>query len=412
MLVTRDESAFRAIGLVGGCIAVAAVWLVGRRMHGILTGVIAAIVVASAQPIQISSGFLLDDIPATGLLLLLIAMLWRLMEDERGGWSILWLAPFAALAFYVRYGASVAILAITVTALLIWRRRIAADWAKAVATSGLLIVLLLPHLVFATLTTGAPWGIALLASAGAQSAYPGEALVTYLARLPYLVGPLGAAVAIVGLLTCVVAIVRAVRLRRWDRTARAYSMLLLPATAQIAVLGITILPDGRYIYPATILLIIAGCAGLVRTWRGLVYGKRVLAWLGVGALVTYLLGSVVLVTGVAEMGLSSVWLREGGRYIATHSTDACSVLATDVPQITWYSGCATYSFGDGMHADQDGLLTGEDRWLVVRRDGVSQPVPAIIDQYLSRVLPRSLVLLKDGSGVVRAELYRFAAAGE
>jgi 4-amino-4-deoxy-L-arabinose transferase-like glycosyltransferase len=412
MLVTRNESAFRAIGLLAGCMAVAAVWLVGRRLHGILTGVVAAAVVASAQPIQINSGFLLNDVPATGLLLLLIATLWRVMEDERAGWSILWLAPIAVLAFYVRYGASVAILAIAVTALLVWPRRIAADWPKAVATAGLLVVLVIPHLVFSIMQTGSPWGIALAASGGAHSAYPGEAIVTYLVWLPYrLVGPLGAAVAIVGLLTCVVAIVRALRLRRWDRTARAFSILLVPAAAQIAVLGVTILPVGRYIYLAMILLIIAGCAGLVTAWSRLANGRRLVAWLGTGVLVAYLLGSVALVTGVAERGLSSTWLRDGGRYIAAHSSEGCSVLGSYLPQITWYSGCATYSFGDGTRADRDARLSGEDRWLVVRRDGVFQPATGILDQYLSRVVPGSQVLLKDGSGVVRAALYRFAPAG-
>src|SRR5207244_11681648 len=54
--------------------------------------------------------------------------------------------------------------------------------------------------------------------------------------------------AIIGLFTCVVAIVRAVRMRRWDRSARAYSLLLVPAATQIGVMGITILPVGRYIY--------------------------------------------------------------------------------------------------------------------------------------------------------------------
>jgi 4-amino-4-deoxy-L-arabinose transferase-like glycosyltransferase len=412
MLVTRDESAFRAIGLVAGCMAVVAVWLVGRRLHGILTGVIAAVVVASAQSIQINAGHLLTDVPATGVLLLLIATLWRVMEDERAGWSILWLAPIAALAFYVRYGASVAILAIAVTALLIWRRRIAADWVKAVATAGLLIVLLLPHLILATLRTGTPWGIALLASGGARGAYPGAAMVTYLVWLPYqLVGPLGAAVAIIGLFTCVVAIVRAMKLRQLDRPARAHSLLLVPAAVQIAVMGITILPVGRYIYLGMILLIIAGCAGLVRMWSDLVNGKRLVAWLASGALVAYLLGSVAIIPGVAEKGLAGTWLREGGQYIAAHSSEGCSVLASDVPEITWYSGCAAYGFGTRRAADRDQLLSGRDRWLLVRRDGVFQPAAAILDQYLSRVVPGSRVLLEDGSGVVRAELYRFAAAG-
>ncbi|MDP9251080.1 MAG: glycosyltransferase family 39 protein, partial [Chloroflexota bacterium] len=108
-LVTSNEAAFRAIGLAFGCLTVLAVWLVARRLGGVAAGLVAAVVIASAQPIQINAGFLLNDVPAVGLLALLVAVLWRVMEDDRSGWSMLWIAPIAALSFYVRYGAAVPI---------------------------------------------------------------------------------------------------------------------------------------------------------------------------------------------------------------------------------------------------------------------------------------------------------------
>src|SRR5206468_8643062 len=232
---------------------VGAVWLLGRRLHGPITGLLAAVVVASSQPIQVDAGFLLNDIPAVCILLVLLTALWGEMETKRSGWSMLWLAPIAAVAFYVRYGSMVAILLIAVTAFLIWPRRIAADWRKALATGALLLILLVPHLVFATFQTGSPWGIGLAAIGGARPAYPGEAVVTYLAWLPYyLLGPLGAALAVVGMVTSVSAITRAIQNRAWDRTTRALTLLFVPAIGQVAVLGLTALPQSRYIYLAMI----------------------------------------------------------------------------------------------------------------------------------------------------------------
>jgi hypothetical protein len=412
-LFTSNEAAFRAIGLVFGCLTVLAVWLVARRLGGVAAGLVAGVVIASAQPIQINAGSLLNDVPAVGLLALLVAVLWRVMEDDRSGWSILWIAPIAALSFYVRYGAAVPIALIAATALVVWPRRIAADWPKALATVGLLLLLLLPHLVYATIQTGTPWGIGLLASIGAQAAYPGQAVVTDLAWLPYfLVGPLGAIVAIVGLITWVISITAAIRRRTADRATRALTLLIVPAIGQIAFLGMTILPQARYIYLAMTLLIVAGAIGLAKAWQSLGIARAPVGWLAAGLLGVYLAGSVALVPHVAAARrVADEWLRDGAQFIAAHSTGDCSVLASDVPQITWYSRCAAYAFRNGPAADRDQLLRGHDRWLVIRRDGLFQPAATILDQYLARTLPDSRVLLKDGSRVVRAELYRFAVPG-
>jgi hypothetical protein len=412
-LVSRDESLLRMIGLLFGCLTVGGVWLLGRRLYGPTSGLVAAVVVASAQPIQVDAGFLLNDIPALGVLLFMMAVLWREMEEKRSGWSVLWLAPIAGLAFYVRYGASIPILLIAATSGVIWWRRIASDWPKAMATGALLLLLLMPHLVFATIETGTPWGIGLAASGGARPGYSGEGLVTYLAWLPYhLLGPLGAVLVIIGLVTSVIAITRAIRGRAWDRTTRALTFLLIPALGQIAVLGVSILPQSRYIYFAMVLLVVAGAVGLARGWSALGESRRAVGWLASGLLVAYLVGSVILVPGVVGTQRADVdWIRDGARAIASRSGSDCSVLASDVPQITWYSGCAAYNFGNTAVADRDALVTGSDRWLLVRRDGEFQPAKQILDQYLSRVVPGPPILIRDASGVVRADLYRLATPG-
>jgi 4-amino-4-deoxy-L-arabinose transferase-like glycosyltransferase len=413
MLVTRQEAVFRMIGLGFGCLTIIAVWLLGRRLAGARAGLVAAAIVASATPIQMNAGLLLNDVPSAGLVVLLLWVLWRVMEDPDAGWSMLWLAPVAAAAFYVRYGASVAIALIAVTALVLWPRRLLVDWRRVLATGALLVLLLLPHIVLSVLKYGSPWGIALQADHGAQGAYPGAALVAYAASLPFdLVGPLGAVVAVLGLLGGIALIARAVRQRHANRSTRAIALLLVPAVGQIVVLGIAILPQARYVFLAMILLIVAGSimiAGALGALRGA--RRQGLGWVAAGVLGAYVLGSLVTAPQAAGARLSAFdWLRVGGRYIATHSTGPCSVLASDVPQVTWYSGCTTYSFGAPTDSGRDALLTGANRWLLLRRDGSFQPLASIVADYRSRVLGGSAFALHDHKGRTRGFVYRFPPA--
>jgi 4-amino-4-deoxy-L-arabinose transferase-like glycosyltransferase len=409
MLASDSEAGFRLIGLVFGSGAVAAVWLLGRRLGGSGAGLLAAAVLASAASIQIDAGQFLNDVPATGLLLLFMASLWRIMERERVEWTLVWLAPIAALAFYVRYGSSISILAIVVAAFLIWPRRLIGAWPKVVVGAGVLLLLLLPHLVFATLNTGTPWGIALLASGGAQGAYPGEALLTYLSWLPdELVGPLGAAAAIGGLAATVFALVRCARVRGWDRFGRATAFLVVPAAIQIVILGMTILPQARYIFFPMACLMTAGCIAAARLYGRLGRYRAGLARVASACLVAYFAATAAtLPARTAGHAAELEWIERGGRYIAAHSAGTCSILASNVPQFTWYSGCATYNFAGGKRANRDRLLSG-DAWLVVRADGLFQPSGAVLHDYLARVERSSSVALQDGDGHLAATLYRFA----
>lgn len=409
MLASSSEIGFRLIGLVFGCGAVAAAWLLGRRLGGGHAGLLAGAVLASAAPIQTDAGLFLNDVPAMGLLLLFMAALWRIMERERVEWTIVWLAPLAALSFYVRYGASISILAIVVAAFLIWPRRLLGAWPKVVVTAGVLLLLLVPHLVFATLNTGAPWGIALRASGGAHAAYPGEALVTDLSWLPAnLVGPLGAVVAILGMAATVFAIVRCARVRGWDRLGRAMAFLAVPAAIQIVILGMTILPQARYIFFPMACLMIAGCVAAARLGEALGRHRAGLARVAVACLAIYFAATAVAMPARQVANAPQLeWIAQGGRYIAGHSEATCSILASNVPQFTWYSVCPTYNFAGGRQANRDRLLSG-DAWLVVRRDGLFQPSGPVMQEYLARVDRSSAVVLRDRQGRIRGTLYRFA----
>ena len=86
--VQGDESGFRLAVLPFGCLLVLSTWLLGRRIHGPLTGLLAACLVATASEIQLSTGSLLNDVPSAAVLVFGMAIIWRAMERDEVGNSI------------------------------------------------------------------------------------------------------------------------------------------------------------------------------------------------------------------------------------------------------------------------------------------------------------------------------------
>jgi hypothetical protein len=112
--------------------------------------------------------------------------------------------------------------------------------------------------------------------------------------------------------------------------------------------------------------------------------------------------------GAAQSRAQNGWEREMGQRIRQETSGPCSVLATDVPQITWYSGCEAYNFGNrGTDGDRDRLLTNPERFLVLRGDGLFQPVGPLMAGYLSRVSPAPVAIIRRPDGSIGGTLYRF-----
>lgn len=405
-----DEALFRLIGLLFGLGAVAATWFLARGLAGAWAGLLAGATVAAAPSIQIDAGLFLNDVPAAALLVLLVGLLWRIMERPGPvGWQLLWLAPLAAAAFYVRYGSILPLAAIAVGAMLVWPARLAAAWPKVVGAALLLVALLVPHAAFAVSQTGSPVGVFLLAQGGASGAYLGAGLVQYAAWLPWdLVGTVAAFVAVVGLLGGGYRLLEAGVRRRWDAGARATTLLVVPAVLHVGVLGLFQLPQARYLFLPALLLIAAGSVVTVDALRARArVGRAAAAAMGAAVVLSLLAYGAVMPARAEARATFLAWEREVGQTIRQASDGSCSVLASDFPQMTWYSGCPSYGFAGGRSANRDRLLTGEDRFLVLRRDGRFQPQGAVLAEYLSRVDPGPVATFANRSGAVVATLYRF-----
>jgi hypothetical protein len=97
--------------------------------------------------------------------------------------------------------------------------------------------------------------------------------------------------------------------------------------------------------------------------------------------------------------------------LASRSGPDCSVLTTYGPQVTWYSQCASYHFGQPPVVDYERYLT-DDGWMLLFEDGKRQPEGAVLDHYLDVSRPvESWDPPREGA-LGSATLYRVAETGE
>lgn len=423
LLLGGGDAALRWIGLLFGVALLLVAWRLGRRIGGPAAGVLAVLAIAAIPDLQLNASLFLTDVAGTAVVLLLVLLVWDRFEERTeedrplGVRTLLLLAPVAAAAFYLRYGSSVPILFVTLGVLVVWPRRVLVGWRAVLAAAALLLLLLVPHLVVATIWGGTPWAIALGARDLASPAYPGEALGIYLRGfLSSVAGPVAGPVAIAGLLALGWHLGVGPRA---DRTTRGYLLLIIPAFAVGLLLGVVALAQTRYVFVPLALLVTAGAVAVVRVWRRIGGPLRpVLATLAVAVGVTVMLnaggGRIALLAADAP---GQQYLAEAGRRIradaiarGSGAAPDCAILGYPVPQITWYSSCATYDFGFPPAAGRETLLTPAHRYLILLAgDRPRQPQGEMLDRYLALVEPQPFAEVRNASGGVGARIYRFVA---
>lgn len=405
-LLGGGEWAFRTIGAGFGTAAVLATWWIARSAGGAAAGLLAALAVAAASPFQVESGVFLTDVPSTFVLLVLAGLTWHYVKNSEAiGARFLLLAPVAATAFYLRYGAIVAILALAVATLATRPRLLLISWRIVLATVGLFLLLLVPHMLVATVAQGAPWGIIFLAQGAAAETAGQLPLVQYLVLFPWrLMGPLGAALAAVGIVTLVWSLGSVRRSGSGSFAPGPAVFLGAGALLQMAILGSVIHAEARYVFLPMILLIIAGAVGTASAARNLRPGTA-MAVFSVVSLVVLALGGGLTVREVRLRGLYGDWTRNLGQYVRAQARGECSVLASQISIMSWYSGCSSYSLAPPSGSDPLGVLIGEWRYVVVREGTLYQQEQAVfVRNYESNVaLVRAFF---DGKGHPAARLYR------
>ena len=373
LLSPGNEPALRLIGVISGTGLVAAGWRVARGAGSTVAGFVAAVALAASSPLQVESASYLTDVPSSLVLLLIAGLAWRHLNGAapiRG--SIVWLGPLAAVAFYLRYGAVLELAGLAAAAALVAPRRLLDAWRPVAAAFAAFTIALLPHIAIALAETGEPWGI--LASAGrAAGGGEGLPLVDYVAWFPWrLIGPLGAVLALVG-------IVGAFR-GAGDGLPR---FLGLAAVLPIAVLGTLVHAEPRYPLFPMVLLVVAGAATAAPLLSPRLREQSARAVVGGLAAAALVLAAAFTGSEIGTRAVDFDWKREAGRDIGVAGAGDCSVLTADVPIIAWYSGCPSVNFLSGEATDRIGLLTGSERFVIVRADGHLQPPPEVIQTMLA-----------------------------
>jgi hypothetical protein len=327
VLAGASEQMLRLVPALLGGAFLATAWYVARVVCGDQTAAWTVGVLAGRRPLATHSVELLSDLPSTACLLLAIAILvGELSREEGPRWRLCTVAPLCAAAFHIRYGSCLSVAAIgsvfLVAAALGGRLR---AWPVP-TTIVLAIALFVPHALWALETTGSPTGILHLSAAIPP---PPASVFGYLQRPLAMYGGLVAPLMAIGLLAA---------RRDWPYTA-----LLWIALVQLVVLGVTTQAQARYVFLATVLLVMLGIDAALRLVS--VTGGKARVVLGVVALAA-VAGSWVfpLVDGVRYRdGRTRGHARAliAGAVIDADRDPAapCEVLATDTTRLEWYSGC-------------------------------------------------------------------------
>jgi 4-amino-4-deoxy-L-arabinose transferase-like glycosyltransferase len=390
------EWAVRLVGAIAGAGVVVAGWWAASTMGGRPAGLIAAVTLAAAAPLQVESASFLTDVPSTLALLALAVVAWRHLGGAAPiGFSFAGLGLLAALAFYLRYGAILEIAGLIVASVFVAPRRLMASWPWVVVALGVFAVALIPHVVVAVAETGTPWGILASASSAAGGG-DGVPMITYLAWFPWrLIGPLGAVVALVGIVTSIRA--------SGSADARFVGTAVL---VPLLVLGTLVHAEPRYVLFPIVLLVVLGS---VEVARHIAHRSRTadLALAGV-AVLALVVAAATTATEIRVRGGAFDWKRDAGRDIGAFAgppkAPDCAILTADVPIMSWYSGCRAVNFLSGSEPDRLALLTGSERFVVLRTDGHLQPPPEAVAELVAGA--EVWGAYADGLGQPAAVVYR------
>ncbi|HEU4894190.1 MAG TPA: hypothetical protein VFT85_00005, partial [Acidimicrobiia bacterium] len=288
------------------------------------------------------------------------------------GYGLLWLLPFAWVAFYIRYQSVLSFGLIAVTIGVLFWEEVKLGWRPITVTAVIGFAGLVPHFVFATSETGSPLGIILFTADVAGREYWGQGLVDYFLLMGWPLAAFVGPVAVVFFIWWLIA--------EWDSvTERTKCLfLMIPAAGQVLLLGIVSHGEARFIFFPLALTLIGGITGFMvlrNRWR-----PETSRAVGIG-LAVLLMGSLGMAAAsvrrsVENRATSTMPIEQAGEELSSIAGDAtCGVMTSYQPQITFYSACSTQPFRTQFEPEEAvGRIDGEELFLLLVEDGKRQPV--------------------------------------
>lgn len=332
VLAGGGEGALRLLPVLAGIGFVLVVARLAREVLGGGAAAWAVAVLVGSRSFVKPAADLLSDLPAAALLIggtaIVVGELTRDVPRRR----LLLAAPCFAGAFYLRYGSLLPIGATGAIALVVgWRAVRRRPWL-VVGTIALLAVLLVPFVGLSVAVTGEPLGILRDSSLVlGDEGYMGKSLVTYVTANPFWY---------YGIATTPALVAGLVAIRR--ARDRRILMLWLIAVGDIIVIGLTPIPQVRYIFFGLALLVILGVDEIDR-WAG-GRSQRVRRGVGVVAVAVLAVSWISVMVGSVRSG-GARDRRQAGTLAAIEAIreDAkgasCLVIGRHTTQLQWYTGC-------------------------------------------------------------------------
>ncbi len=365
------EGGLRLLGVVATLGLVGATWALATRISNKTVGAFAAVAVVAGPAVLRRGTEFLSDIPSTALLLACLLIAWvTVMEPETSSYRVLWLLPLAWLAFYLRYQSilSFALIALTLIVL---------RWSTIRVRPGPILALvalgglgLIPHALFAIQEAGTPWGIIVNTGLGAPREFLGEGLIDYVGLLAWRLG------GFVGPLAAVAFLLGTWRFRHTDNLRR-YLFLLIPAVAQVLVLGIISHGESRFVFFPFALTVVGGTMA-VHQWSPEV--RRTARRSLVAGLVIIVVGSIAVSAAATRRGVENRALLNEAVELASEQAEraaggkSCAILTSAAPQVTFYSKCLTDIFRGTLEASEAvARLVGGTKLMILIEDGKRQP---------------------------------------
>ena len=366
VLAGGAEWQLRALGLVAGSGLLLGSWWMGRMLAGAVGGVLAAALLAGSPTLLKESETLLTDVPAAALLLAASALVWwSLDERPKPGRGLALAAAVGGLAFLMRYGSVVVLAPMAFVTVALWWRKVWAHRGASAAALAVAAALVVGHVAWSMMQTGAPLGI-LIDAQNVVSGDPRDVPIRdYRGYLPSrLAGSIGATAMRLGVDSLAAAALAAALWPRWRRELRGAVFLVIPALAQIYLVtrGVGHAEPRFFIY-STACLIIAGAALVAAVLRIV---PPILRWP-----LLALIGVSLVIAAPAAIDDAHARTEDIARYyhrfeVAARQIEAeagpdCGIVGGGYPILAWYSGCET----NILRTPPGGNLEAHERWAVL-----------------------------------------------
>lgn len=403
LALNGQEPALRALGIVSLAGLAAATWWLGFRMGGRWVASLSTVAILASPPILRRSTEFLSDVPSAALLVACMALVWReFAERQVPTYRLLWLLPFAWLAFYLRYQSLLSFGLLALTIVVLWWRKVRERPGPLVTGALLGLMGLVPHFMFSIGAMGSPFGILTWTTQAGGRDFTGDGLIDYTGMfgwtLGLFLGPL-----LIGLLLWWV-------VGSWKQTNERIRalFLLLPAGLQVLALGILGEAHERFVFFPYALVAVGGMLGFASvsgTWRPPIRRAFVVA------ISVLLIGTLAASVADSRRYVDSRRLRNEPLQLAALEVQQlaggrdCGVLSSYVPQMTFYSECPTVRFlVSGTSEQAVSRIPGETTYMVLIEDGKRQPTGDDLDGLVSLSVGEPIVVTGERDS---ADLYVF-----